>query len=109
MEKETTKFSLGQVIALIALMFTVSIIFMGIVYLSNGNFKLGFEVSVAAFLLLLVASWLPQMFKGASHNFQRNSRLEAVSLTLYAVVAVATFIPYSVGMFSKCTSKASTA
>lgn len=95
MEKETTKFSLGQVIALIALMFTVSIIFMGIVYLSNGNFKLGIEVSVAAFLLLLVASWLPQMFKGASHNFQRNSRLEAFSLALYAVVAVATFIPYS--------------
>lgn len=75
---ETLKFSWGHIIAFVALIIISYLSFMGITYLTNGNFLYaGIGVLIIDVLIILFFI-IPQILKGTDEKFRRKIIFERI-------------------------------
>ena len=92
---ETLKFSWGHIIAFIALIFISYVSFMGITYLSDGNFLYAGLGVLMIDLILIVFFIVPQILKGTDEKFSKKivfERFLIFSAPLFFMVAM---VPYA--------------
>lgn len=92
---ETLKFSWGHIIAFIALIFISYVSFMGITYLTDGDFLYAGLGVLIINLVLIVFFIIPQILKGTDEKFSRKIIFERVlffSAPLFFIVAM---MPYA--------------
>lgn len=92
---EKLKFSWGHIVAFLALIFVSYISFIGITYLTNGNFLMSFlgMVIIDVFLLLFFIGG--QMMKGTEHKFNRNIVFERIFIFGSPLIFILSMIPFS--------------
>lgn len=94
---ETLKFSWGHIIAFVALIIISYLSFMGITYLTNGNFLYaGIGVLIIDVLIILFFI-IPQILKGTDEKFRRKIIFERILFFLPLLffdcnVALCTFL-----------------
>lgn len=92
---ETLKFSWGHIIAFIALIFISYLSFMGITYLTDGNFLYaGIGVLVIDVLIILFFI-IPQILKGADEKFRRKIIFERILFFTAPIVFLIVMRPYA--------------
>ncbi len=92
---ETLKFSWGHIIAFVALIFISYVSFMGITYLTDGDFLYA-GVGVLIINLLLIAFFiLPQILKGTDEKFSRKIIFERILFFCAPIVFVGVMMPYA--------------
>ena len=92
---ETLKFSWGHIIAFVAMIFISYVSFMGITYLTDGDFIVaGIGVSVIN-LLLIVFFIVPQILKGADEKFGKKIVRERLLIFIAPIFFVVAMIPFA--------------
>lgn len=92
---KTLKFSWGHIIAFIALIFISYVSFMGITYLTDGEFIIA-GIGVAIINLILVVFFIvPQVLKGTDAKFGRKIIFERILLFTAPLFFIVAMIPYS--------------
>lgn len=92
---ETLKFSWGHIIAFVALIFISYVSFMGISYLTDGNF-LWAGLGVVCIDILIVIFFIgAQLMKGTDEKFKRKIVFERFLLLAAPLVFYAVMIPYA--------------
>lgn len=92
---ETLKFSWGHIIAFVALIFISYVSFMGITYLTDGDFIIA-GIGVAIVNLILALFFIvPQVLKGTDVKFSRKIIFERILFFAAPVFFIVTMIPYS--------------
>lgn len=92
---ETLKFSWGHIIALVALIFISYVSFMGITYLTDGDFvRAGVGVLIID-LILMVFFFVPQILKGTDEKFKKKIILERILFFVAPFCFIAAMGPYS--------------
>lgn len=92
---ETLKFSWGHIIAFIALIFISYVSFMGITYLTDGNFLYS-GLGVLVIDLVLIAFFiLPQILKGTERKFDSKIVFERILIFAAPLFYIGAMIPYS--------------
>lgn len=91
---ETLKFSWGHIIAFVALIFISYVSFMGITYLSDGNFLLAGLGVVAIDAFLIIFFIVPQILKGTDRKFGKKIRYERALMFASPVVFIIVMMPY---------------
>ena len=92
---KTLKFSWGHIIAFIALIFISYVSFMGITYLTDGDFLYaGIGVFVVN-LFLIIFFIVPQGLKGADERFSQKIVVERVLIFLSPIMFAGLMIPYA--------------
>jgi hypothetical protein len=92
---EYLKFSWGHIFAFLALIVVSYITFMGVTYLTNGNFEKAIFNMVFVDLLLLVWFIGAQRLKAADSRFARRIKLERFFVFTSPVVLIIAMIPMS--------------
>lgn len=89
------KFSWGHIIAFLALIFIAYVTFMGITYLTLGNFLWAGAGSAVCVLLLAAFILGAQIQKGASNRFYKHLVWERILLLASPLVLLLAFLPYN--------------
>ena len=92
---KTLKFSWGHIIAFIALIFISYVSFMGITYLTDGDFIYAGIGVFAVNLFLIMFFIVPQVLKGADERFSQKIVVERVLIFLSPIIFAALMIPYA--------------
>ena len=92
---ETLKFSWGHIIAFVAIILISYVSFMGISYLSDGNFLLAGIGVVGIDVILIVFFIGAQLLKGTDEKFKRRIIFERILLFAAPFVFCAVMIPYA--------------
>ena len=92
---KTLKFSWGHIIAFIALIFVSYITFMGITYLTEGNFWYAGAGVVVVDLILTIFFIIPQMLKGADEKFSKKIVFERILFFATPFFFIAVMIPFA--------------
>lgn len=92
---ETLKFSWGHIIAFIALIFISYVSFMGITYLTDGDFLYAGLGVLIINLVLIVFFIIPQILKGTDEKFSRKIILERILFFSAPVLFIIVMIPYA--------------
>lgn len=92
---ETLKFSWGHIIAFVALIFISYVSFMGITYLTDGDFLYAGAGMLIINLLLIIFFILPQILKGTDEKFSRKIIFERILFFCAPVVFVGAMMPYA--------------
>ena len=92
---ETLKFSWGHIIAFVAMVIISYVSFMGITYLTDGNFILagGGVIIIDAFLVVIFLG--PQLLKGTDEKFKRRIVLERILFFAAPFVFCLLMVPYA--------------
>jgi hypothetical protein len=92
---ETLKFSWGHIIAFVAIIFISYISFMGISYLTDGDFLLA-GLGVVGIDILIVLFFIgAQLMKGSDEKFKRRIAVERILLFAAPFVFCVVMIPYA--------------
>lgn len=92
---ETLKFSWGHIIAFVALIFISYVSFMGITYLTDGDFLYaGLGVFIIN-LVLIVFFIIPQILKGTDEKFSRKIIFERILFFSAPLFFVVVMVPYA--------------
>lgn len=92
---ETLKFSWGHIIAFVALIIISYLSFMGITYLTNGNFLYaGIGVLIIDVLIILFFI-IPQILKGTDEKFRRKIIFERILFFSAPIVFLIAMWPYA--------------
>lgn len=92
---ETLKFSWGHIIAFVALIFISYVSFMGITYLTDGDFLYaGLGVLIINFVLIIFFI-IPQILKGADEKFSRKIVFERILFFSAPLFFIAVMVPYA--------------
>lgn len=92
---ETLKFSWGHIIAFVAIIFISYVSFMGITYLTDGDFmRAGIGVVLIDFFLLVFFIGA-QLYKGTDEKFKRSIVFERILFFAAPLVFCAIMIPYA--------------
>ena len=92
---ETLKFSWGHIVAFVAMIFISYVSFMGMIYLTDGDFLfagLGIVVINLAIILFFI---LPQILKGTERKFKRRVIWERVLVFAAPIAFVVVMSPYA--------------
>lgn len=92
---ETLKFSWGHIIAFVALIFISYVSFMGVTYLSDGNFILAGIGVVVVDLLLILFFIVPQILKSTDVKFAKRIVFERILLCLAPIFFIVAMVPYA--------------
>lgn len=92
---ETLKFSWGHIIAFIALIFISYVSFMGITYLTDGDFLYAGLGVLIINLVLIVFFIIPQILKGTDEKFSRKIIFERILFFSAPVFFIAVMVPYA--------------
>lgn len=92
---ETLKFSWGHIIAFVAIIIISYVSFMGLSYLTDGNFLLAGIGVIVVDMLLIVFFIGAQILKGTDEKFKRRIIFERILLFSAPFVFCAVMIPYS--------------
>lgn len=92
---ETLKFSWGHIIAFVAIILISYVSFMGISYLTDGNFLFAGIGVVGIDVILIVFFIGAQLMKGTDEKFKRKIIYERILLFAAPIVFCAVMIPYS--------------
>lgn len=92
---ETLKFSWGHIIAFVAIILISYVSFMGISYLTDGDFLMAGLGVVGIDVLLIVFFIGAQLMKGTDEKFKRKIIFERILLFAAPVVFCAVMIPYA--------------
>lgn len=92
---ETLKFSWGHIIAFVVLIFISYVSFMGITYLTDGDFLYAGVGVLIINLLLIIFFILPQILKGTDEKFSRKIVFERILFFCAPVVFVVAMMPYA--------------
>lgn len=92
---ETLKFSWGHIIAFIALIFISYVSFMGIIYLTDGNFLWAGLGLLIINILLILSFIVPQILKGADEKFARKIIFERILFFCAPVLFIVSLFPYA--------------
>lgn len=92
---EELRFSWGHILAFLALIFIAYVTFMGITYLTLGNFGYAGIGALACVVLLAVFLLGAQVKKGAPTKFYKSIIWERILLLMSPVVLVLAFYPYN--------------
>lgn len=92
---ETLRFSWAHIIAFVALIFISYVSFMGITYLTDGDFLYAGVGVLGINLLLVIFFILPQILKGTDEKFRRKIIFERLLFFCAPVVFAGIMIPYA--------------
>lgn len=92
---ETLKFSWGHIIAFIALIFISYVSFMGITYLTDGDFLYAGLGVLIINLVLIIFFIIPQILKGADEKFSRKIIFERILFFSAPLFFIAVMVPYA--------------
>lgn len=92
---ETLKFSWGHIIAFVALIIISYVSFMGITYLTDGDFQTAILGFIIIDILLMFFFLAPQLLKATERKFHRRIWIERVVLFLSPIAFVILMIPYA--------------
>lgn len=92
---ETLKFSWGHIIAFVALIFISYVSFMGITYLTDGDFLYAGLGVLIINLILIIFFIIPQMLKGTEEKFSRKIIYERILFFFAPVFFIAVMVPYA--------------
>ena len=92
---EKLKFSWGHIVASLALVAIAYCTFVGMVYLTKGQFVLSGCVTLAIVILLGVIFFVPQQLKGTSHRFEKRIKWERAFIFASPVLFVLLMVPFS--------------
>lgn len=92
---ETLKFSWGHIIAFIALIFISYVSFMGITYMTDGDFLYAGLGVLIINLILIVFFIIPQILKGADEKFSRKIIFERILFFVAPLFFVVAMVPYA--------------
>ena len=92
---ETLKFSWGHIVAFVALIFISYVSFMGITYLTDGDFLYAGLGVLIINLILIVFFILPQILKGADEKFNRKIIFERILFFTAPFFFILVMIPYN--------------
>ena len=92
---ETLKFSWGHIIAFIALIFISYVSFMGITYLTDGDFLYAGLGVLIINLVLIIFFIIPQILKGTDEKFSRKIIFERILFFSAPVFFIAVMVPYA--------------
>lgn len=92
---ETLKFSWGHIIAFVALIFISYVSFMGITYLTDGDFLYAGLGVLIINLVLIVFFIIPQILKGTDEKFSRKIIFERILFFSAPVFFIAAMVPYA--------------
>lgn len=92
---ETLKFSWGHIIAFVALIFISYVSFMGITYLTDGDFLYAGLGVLIINLILIVFFIIPQILKGADEKFSRKIVFERILFFAAPIFFIAAMVPYA--------------
>lgn len=92
---ETLKFSWGHIIAFVAIILISYVSFMGISYLTDGNFLFAGIGVVGIDVILIVFFIGAQLMKGTDEKFKRKIIFERILLFAAPIAFCAVMIPYS--------------
>ena len=92
---KTLKFSWGHIIAFVALIFVSYVTFMGVSYLSQGNFWYAGASVVAVDFILTIFFIIPQILKGADEKFSKKIVFERILFFATPIFFIAAMIPYA--------------
>lgn len=92
---ETLKFSWGHIIAFVALIFISYVSFMGITYLTDGDFLYAGLGVLIINLILIVFFIIPQILKGADEKFSRKIIFERILFFAAPIFFIVAMVPYA--------------
>ena len=92
---ETLKFSWGHIIAFVALIFISYVSFMGITYLTDGDFLYAGLGVLIINLVLIIFFIIPQILKGADEKFSRKIVFERILFFSAPLFFIAVMVPYA--------------
>lgn len=92
---ETLKFSWGHIIAFVALIFISYVSFMGITYLTDGDFLYAGLGVLIINLILIVFFIIPQILKGTDEKFSRKIVFERILFFAAPIFFIAAMVPYA--------------
>lgn len=92
---ETLKFSWGHIIAFVALIFIGYVSFMGITYLTDGDFLYAGLGVLIIDLVLILFFIIPQLLKGTDEKFSRKIIFERILFFVAPVFFIVAMIPYT--------------
>ena len=92
---ETLKFSWGHIIAFVALVIISYVSFMGITYMTDGDFQTAIWGFIIIDILLMFFFLAPQLLKANEIKFDRRIWIERVVLFLSPIAFVILMIPYA--------------
>ena len=92
---EVLKFSWGHIIAFVALIFISYVTFMGIAYLTDGNFVYAGVGVLVIDVLMLLFFIVPQLLKGTERKFAKRIVWEKILIFLSPFVFIVLMLPYS--------------
>ena len=92
---ETLKFSWGHIIAFVALIIISYVSFMGITYLTDGDFQTAIWGFIIIDILLMFFFLAPQLLKATERKFYSRIWFERVVLFLSPIAFVILMIPYA--------------
>ena len=92
---ETLKFSWGHIIAFVALIFISYVSFMGITYLTDGDFLYAGLGVLIINLILIVFFIIPQILKGADEKFSRKIVFERILFFAAPIFFIVAMVPYA--------------
>lgn len=92
---ESLKFSWGHIIAFIVLIFISYVSFMGITYLTDGDFLYAGVGVLIINLVLIIFFIIPQILKGADEKFSRKIVFERILFFSAPLFFIAVMVPYA--------------
>lgn len=92
---EKLKFSFGHIIAFLALMALGYVIFMSVTYYTKGSYLLAGAVTLGIMALMLLLLFRLQLLKGVNSNFEKKIVHERITLVLFTLVCIASFVVFS--------------
>lgn len=92
---ETLKFSWGHIIAFVALIIISYVSFMGITYMTDGDFQIAIWGFIIIDILLMFFFLAPQLLKATERKFNIRIWIERVVLILAPIAFVILMIPYA--------------
>lgn len=92
---ETLKFSWGHIIAFVALIIISYVSFMGITYMTDGDFQIAIWGFIIIDILLMFFFLAPQLLKATERKFNIRIWIERVVLFLSPIAFVILMIPYA--------------
>lgn len=92
---EKLKFSFGHIIAFLALLAVGYVIFMSVTYYTKGSYLLAGAVALGIMALMLLLLFRLQLLKGVNSNFEKKIVHERITLVLFTLVCIASFVVFS--------------
>lgn len=92
---EQLKFSLGHIIAFLALIFLSYVTFVGVTYMSNGNFAKASIAMIGIDLVLFLFFIGAQMAKATTHRFKRWIVIERFFVFSSPIIFIFSLVPYA--------------